>query len=634
MKKPIKKLQGLFAKAVIVLFIISMVPVLIIGYRTMRANSALLQNELLQKQQIVGERLAFIVSDALKDQEQVLREFGDLHVNFENPKFISTKDLTYLQQYIPGLFYLAILTPTTSDIAFAKGKLPVSSFFSIKETLLKTCLNGERFTSAIYYDPQGKPFIWLGEPLYSDLKKTTVSGVLAATLYLDDIIELLSRVYPLDMDALLVSGGGEILSYNGAPESLGGEYSSELRQKVRSLRKQLADRESAVIKLDNKERVLASVVRVSRTDWHIYLFQPGDIVQQLFFKSFFNSFFRDLAIILLVMIVFVGVVSYLVIIPITRPLARLREAAVKLQEDENFVIQHSDVEIPHNEIGDLANGFVEMSHVLHQRRQELIKTQQELALINQVLEERVEKRTRELQVATRELVKNERLATIGEMASIISHEIRNPLAVISNATRLIKTLVQPKEQKLIKQFNVIEGEIRQANGIISEVLGYARAREMIFSLVDVNNYLKEIIISFPIPAHITLNEQLDPESVRIKIDAEEIKQALRNIISNAVDAMPKGGTLTIGSRVGRRLVCIYIQDTGPGLTEEVRQSMFSPFFTTKARGTGLGLAVVHKAIVRHKGKLFIKSELGKGTCFYIYLKIYRKVGDTNYGKAS
>lgn len=601
----------------------------------MKINSVLLKNELLQKQQLVGERLAFTVSDALKDQEQILKEFGDLHTNFESQDLISTRDFTHLQQYIPSLFYLAILTPTSSgNVVFEEGQRPISSFFSVQNSLLKTCLSGDRFTSRIYYDPQGKPFIWLAEPLYDSSKKTTVSAILTVALYLDEVIESLSQVYPLDMEALLVSGGGEILSYNGVPDALDEEYSSELRQKVRVLRKQLADRESAVVKLDDGERVLASVVRVTRTDWHIYLFQPEDIVRQLFVESFFNSFFRDLAIILLVMIVFVGVVSYLVIIPITRPLARLREAAVKLKEDENFVIQRSDVEIPHNEIGDLASGFVEMSQTLHQRRQELIKTQQELAHMNQVLEQRVEKRTRELQVATQELVKNERLATIGEMASIISHEIRNPLAVISNATRLIKTLVQPKEQRLIKQFNVIEGEIQQANGIISEVLGYARAREMIFSTVEVNHYLKELVLSFPMPAHITVQEQLDPESVRIKVDVEEMKQALRNIISNAVDAMPTGGTLTVGSRVGRRLVCMYIQDTGPGLTEEVRRAMFSPFFTTKARGTGLGLAVVHKAIVRHKGKLFIKSELGKGTCFYIFLKIYRKVGDTNYGKAS
>ena len=254
--------------------------------------------------------------------------------------------------------------------------------------------------------------------------------------------------------------------------------------------------------------------------------------------------------------------------------------------------------------------------------------------MNQDLEKRVEDRTRQLKTATNELVKAERLAAIGQMASIISHEIRNPLAVISNATRLIKTLVKPTDQKLNKQFNIIEDEIRQANSIISEVLGYARTRDMIFTTVEVNSYLRELVLSYPVPSHISVQENLDQESARIKVDAEEIKQALRNLIANAIEAMPTGGTLTVGSQVGKRLVCIYIQDTGAGISEEVRKEMFSPFFTTKARGTGLGLAVVRKAIARHKGKLFIKSELGRGSCFRIYVRIYRKMGDTNYGEAS
>ena len=272
-----------------------------------------------------------------------------------------------------------------------------------------------------------------------------------------------------------------------------------------------------------------------------------------------------------------------------------------------------------------------MSQTLSKRQKELISAQQTLSQMNQVLEKRVEERTRELKQATNELVRTERLAAIGQMASIISHEIRNPLAVISNATRLIKTILKPTDPKIVKQFSIIEDEIRQANGIISEVLGYARTREMILSLVDVNSYLRELITSYPMPSAVSVVDELDPETVRIKVDVEEMKQALRNVISNAVESMPMGGTLTIGSQVGRRLVCIYIKDTGSGVSEEVRKEMFTPFFTTKARGTGLGLAVVRKAITRHKGKLFIKSELGKGTSFRIYLKIYRKAGDTNYG---
>ncbi len=628
----IKKLQGLFIKAVVVLLVISVVPVLVIGYRIMKINSRLLKNELLQKQQLVAERLAFTVSNALVAKEQLLAEFGDLHTDFGAHTLVTQPDLAYLQARNPSLFYLTIFLPSGKKI-FDTGAIPQASLAEVESSLLATCLGGARFTSDVYYDEAGKAFMWMAEPLHRTEGDPTVTAVLAVAMYLDDIVKTLLQAYPLDMDAVLLSSQGNILSYNGAPEGLV-EASSQLQQRVSRMEQALQNQQSAEIKFPQGEQFLVATAQVAQVGWHIYLFQPAEVASQLFMDSFLHSSLWDVAIVALVMILFVGIVSYLVIIPITRPVARLRTAAVRLREDANFVVKREDVEIPHNEIGELASVFVDMSQALHQRRQELLKTQQALSQMNQQLEQRVEERTRELKAATRELVKSERLAAIGQMASIISHEIRNPLAVISNATRLIKTLVKPTEQKLSKQFTIIEGEIRQANGIISEVLGYARTREMIFSTVEVNNYLRELILSYPVPASIIVQEKLDMESVRIKVDAEEIKQALRNIISNAVESMPAGGTLTIGSQVGRRLVCIFVQDTGTGMSDEVRKNVFSPFFTTKARGTGLGLAVVRKAITRHKGKLFIKSELGKGTTFRIYLKIYRKTGDTNYGEAS
>lgn len=404
-------------------------------------------------------------------------------------------------------------------------------------------------------------------------------------------------------------------------------------EKVRVINEQLGDRRSGEVTLPGGEKILVAAANLSLPGWKVYVDQPANVAAQLFVESTFNSLW-DVLVLLLAMLVFVVVVSYWVIKPITRPLERLRTAAVKQRENDDFVVQKEDVEIPNNEIGELAAAFVDMSAALHARRQELIRTQQELARMNQALEKRVEERTHELKAATNELVKSERLAAIGQMASIISHEIRNPLAVISNATRLIKMLVTSPDPKLVKQFGIIEAEIKQANSIISEVLGYARTRELILTTIDLNSYLREILLSYPFIPGIKLEDRLDPETVRIKVDAEEIKQAIRNVVSNAVEAMPGGGKLTVGTKVGRRMVCIFVADEGPGLSEEVRRKMFSPFFTTKARGTGLGLAVVGKAVSRHKGKLFINSAPGKGTCFQIYLKIYRKPGDTNYGEAS
>ena len=629
-----KHFRGLFIKAVVVLSIISLVPVLFIGYRVMRINSRLLTNELLQKQQIIASRLAVTVRSALSSKEQLLTEFSDLHTDFHNHPLITQQDLDFLRLRNPSLFYLAVFS-THGKLIFDSGEAPSPLWQSeeLAAVLWQTCLTGSRFVSDVYQN-QGKPFVWLAVPLHRQVDNPAVTGVLASALYLEDMAKSLLQAYPLDMDALLVSHSGQILSYNGAPQGLTPGLSSDLYTTLADIHTALADREYGEVKLSSGQKLLVSSAHVPGVEWTVYVFQPASVPARLFVDSLVHSSLWDLVGVAAVMLLFVGVVSYLVIIPITRPLARLRAAAVKLRENDSFVVREEDVDIPHNEIGELARVFVDMSQTLYQRRQELMNTQQELAHMNQDLEKRVEQRTRELKKATSDLVKAERLVAIGQMASIISHEIRNPLAVISNATRLIKTLLHPTDQKIIKQFNIIETEIGQANSIISEVLGYARTREMILSTVDVNSYLRDMLLSFPLPPGVALREELPAESVRIKVDAEEIKQAIRNLIANAVEAVPAGGTVTVGAKVGKRLVCIYVADTGPGITPQVRQQMFSPFFTTKARGTGLGLAVVRKAITRHQGKLFIQSELGKGTCFQIYLKIYRRIGDTSYGQTS
>lgn len=628
-----KRLNGLFAKAVLVLIFISIVPVLIIGYHVMGVDSRVLKNEILQKQQTVATRLASVARAHISRKAQLFSTFVDLHTDFGGHNFINEQDLRYLLMRNPSIFYLAVLSPQGKQL-FSTGK-PASSVNYQKllpEVLRAGVQNGQEYISNVYQMPGGL-FVLMAFPVRQHLDAKQVSGILVAEMNLQEMGTSLSQAYPLDMNAIIASDEGEIISYNGAPDGLAQQPQPEMTEKVLAINKQLGYSRSGEVELPNGERVLVAVANLSLPGWKVYVDQPANVAAQLFVESTFHSFW-DVLVLLLAVLAFVLVVSYWVIKPITRPLERLRKAAIKQRENDDFVVRKEDVEIPNNEIGELATAFVDMSAALHTRRQELIRAQAELAQVNQALEKRVEERTRELKNASSELVKAERLAAIGQMASIISHEIRNPLAVISNATRLIKMLVTSPDPKLTKQFGIIDAEIKQANSIISEVLGYARTRDLMLTTVDLNSYLREILLSYPFIPGITLKEELDPESVRIKVDAEEIKQALRNVISNAIEAMPNGGTLTVGTKVGRRLVCIYIADQGPGITEEVRHKMFAPFFTTKARGTGLGLAVVGKAISRHKGKLFITSEPGKGSCFQIYLKIYRKPGDTNYGEAS
>ncbi|MCX7647045.1 MAG: ATP-binding protein, partial [Elusimicrobiales bacterium] len=247
----------------------------------------------------------------------------------------------------------------------------------------------------------------------------------------------------------------------------------------------------------------------------------------------------------------------------------------------------------------------------------------QLEKLNRTLENRVEARTRELKSAQEELIKKERLAAMGQMASVVSHEIRNPLAVMNNSIYFIKTkLGAQADAKISKHISIIESEIRQANGIIDEILSFARTRELKPKLTHLNSYLEDLVSTYPFPQHIELEKKFYPSQINVNIDQDEMNQVIRNLIKNAIEVMPERGKIIIRTDVtAENMAKIEIEDTGPGIPKDVLEKLFTPFFTTKARGTGLGLAVVKKVIERHKGKVEIISEVGKGTCFKLYLPI-------------
>ena len=629
----IKRFRGLFFKAVFVLTLISLVPIGLIGFHVLRVNSRMLEREILQRQQNVASRLASVAQAYLTHISQFFVVFTDLHTDFGGHDFLDRYDLKYLRDKEPAIDYLAVLDLSGNPVLESgdTGKRIPAPGSAEMDAIFKTCVDeGRPYMGEVLTRSDGQAEMPMAFPVRKTVGSSKVSGILLAGIDLSGLNQALAQAYPLEMEALIVDGTGQVISYNGASSGVPDDFVKQLRQ----VQIQLQGNSQGKIVLGDGEKWLAVSARLLSSNWRVYVFQPADVFSQFVKEGILHSWV-DLLLVLLGVVFFLIVVSYVVIIPITRPVVRLRAAALRLRESEDYIIKREEIIIPNNELGDLAETIVEMSQVLHARHEALVTAQHRLASINQDLEQRVEERTHELQEATNELLRVERLASIGQMASIISHEIRNPLAVISNATRLIKLLVPSQEPKLTKQINIIEAEIKQANNIISEVLGYARTREMMISTIDLNSYLRDILTVHVLPPNIQLVEEMESESVRVKIDAEEIKQAIRNVISNAVDAMqPQGGTLRVGTKIGKRMVCIFIADTGPGIPPDVRKKMFAPFFTTKARGTGLGLAVVGKAMRRHKGKLFITSEEGKGSCFQIYLKIYKKPGDTNYGETS
>ncbi len=215
------------------------------------------------------------------------------------------------------------------------------------------------------------------------------------------------------------------------------------------------------------------------------------------------------------------------------------------------------------------------------------------------------------------------------MASGVGHGIRNPFAVINNSVYFIKTKLGNAgevDAKVAKHLSIIESEIQQANGIINEILTFSRTRELKPEVHALSDFLEETLSLYPFPSHIQVVRAFCPDNPNVYIDPDEMRQAVRNIIGNAVEVMPQGGQLKVATElVQQDWVRVDIADNGPGIPPDVAEKIFAPFFTTKARGTGLGLAVVRKVVDRHKGKVDVQSTVGKGTIFRIFLPLASRV---------
>ena len=368
------------------------------------------------------------------------------------------------------------------------------------------------------------------------------------------------------------------------------------------------------IGLEGGKRLLGAFSLIDKLDWIVYVQQPVEAAYQTA-ADMKAQIFR----VLIWVVLFTVLLSLAVAGHITQPIRILKEAADRLGKGQFEDLP--EVVTTNDEIGDLAQTFLGMSESLKEKTGELIHAKQELEKFTKFLEKRVDSRTRELKAAQDELIKKERLAAIGQMASVVGHEIRNPLAVINNSIYFIKTKLgtggEP-DAKITKHIKIIESEIQQANGIINEILTYSRQRELQLEKVRINDWLEELLSVYPFPAHIQVDKQFDPANPMVEIDKTEMQQAVRNLVGNGIEVMPapKGGKVTIRSMIPEAgWVRIDIADAGSGIPQDVLDKIFAPFFTTKARGTGLGLAVVRKVVDHHKGKVDVESTVGVGTTF-------------------
>lgn len=223
--------------------------------------------------------------------------------------------------------------------------------------------------------------------------------------------------------------------------------------------------------------------------------------------------------------------------------------------------------------------------------------------------------------------RGERLAAVGQLASGIAHEIRNPLGIIKTISQTINQDVNDEELK--EGLDIIEHEIDRANKVIKSLLDFAKPNKIQDCRIDIGKLLDEIVfVTSKFGKQKNVNLILNRVSENeIEGDPDKLKQAFINIILNGIQAMKHGGKLKISLwDSDEKWGVISFVDEGEGISEEVLDKIFNPFFTTKDSGTGLGLSITHRIIEEHNGKIEFKSKLGEGTEVRVYLPLLEKEG--------
>ncbi len=254
-----------------------------------------------------------------------------------------------------------------------------------------------------------------------------------------------------------------------------------------------------------------------------------------------------------------------------------------------------------------------------------------IAIENAQLYKDLQNRMEELKRTQAQLVQSVKLAAIGELAASVAHELNNPLTSIVGFTNLLLREVDDDDPRR-KDLQIIEREAARTRAIVRGLLDFAHQTEARLELADVNEVVRitmTLLRNQVKMAKVTVEESYGENLPPVALDVNQIKQVFLNIITNALQAMPQGGELEVGTDCRRQAIdgvdCVAVRfrDTGTGISAENLPRIFDPFFTTKkpGQGTGLGLSISHGIVEKHGGKIEIESEVGRGSTFTVLLPV-------------
>jgi len=326
--------------------------------------------------------------------------------------------------------------------------------------------------------------------------------------------------------------------------------------------------------------------------------------------------FKKGALIVTVMVIMAGILLSVFFVRIKiRPLRELLIGTQRIAQG------HLDCRVnveSLDEIGQLARSFNSMAEYLMKT---VLESDTERANLKQVKSE-LEERTKQLEEilvkmknVQQELLRSEKFAMMGRLASSVAHELRNPLASVKNISYYLMRLDVSRDEKVKRMLEMLSNDVTRANKIVTDLMDYSRVKRLNKCNTKINEFIDNVLITIPRENNITIIKEI--EVIEANIDPDRMTQVIINLLTNARDAMPQGGAITISACKSGALLHLGIKDTGTGMTSDMAARIFEPLFTTKTKGLGLGLAIVKEIIDAHFGRINVASEINKGTTFTI-----------------